>query len=119
MSDVEVLSAEIDASQGSFIHLLRFELLWDHPKFIALCWAMHNAAKSKTKQSSLPRELSLLFWYCGTFVPEWIAQRDFRIGQPHIDYDRAIKVLRTLGNGWFGDDCVLADDEFARQLAAQ
>jgi hypothetical protein len=114
----QLLTRELGASPGSFIAGLRFELRWDSAKFSQLCAALHAAAKTYAGNTTLPRDLSQLFWYCGTFLPRWLDQRDFRVGQPHVDYDKASALLKRLGDAWFGDDCLLNDSELAEALSA-
>jgi hypothetical protein len=107
-----------NVSTGTFIGVVRFGLRWDNEKFVCLCWAMHAAAKQRRGDSVLPRDLSQLFWYCGTFMPMWIDQSAFRVGQPAIDYDRALRVLKLLGNEWFGEGELVSDAEIANELEA-
>ncbi len=111
-----ILKCEVDAAEGSFVATLRYNLRWDREKFVQLCEALHSAAKANVGKPELPRELSQLFWYCGTFLPMWLEQRDFRVGQPEVDHDRANKLLKALGNEWFGEDCLIDDDDFKSQL---
>lgn len=115
--DQALLLNELAAAEGSFIASVRFDLRWNSKKFRRLCRAMHNAAKANAGSGDLPRGMSQLFWYCGTFLPAWFDQREFRVGQPHVDYGQVATILRTLGNEWFGEDCLSDDTEFERQLA--
>lgn len=114
----EILLMEHDAAIGSFVASFRFHLKWDNEKFIRLCWALHQASKRHRGDSALPRDLSQSFWWCGTFVPFWIEQTDFRVGQRSIDYDKAKTLLRDLGDEWFGEGNPLTDAEIAERLAA-
>jgi hypothetical protein len=114
----DVLERELNPVSGSFIAGIRFDLHWDPVKFAEMCQALHAISKAHIGSKELRRDVSQLFWYCGTFLPMWIEQRDFRVGQPHVDYDKAYSLLKRLGDGWFGDDCLLTDEEFARELAA-
>jgi len=109
---------EHDAVVGSFTASFRFDLKWDNEKFIRLCWALHAATKHHRGVSTLPRDLSQVFWWCGTFVPLWVEQTDFRVGQPSIDYDEAKSLLRSLGHQWFGEGDPLGDAEIAKRLSA-
>jgi hypothetical protein len=117
-ADPQVLYRELNASPGSFIAALRFDLKWDNHKFVELCWALHDAAKQNRGEATVPRGVSQLFWYCGTFVPFWIEQRDFRVGQPAVDLARAMRLLRLLGNDWFGEGELSTDAEIGKELAA-
>ncbi|HEY2589064.1 MAG TPA: hypothetical protein VGI81_25195 [Tepidisphaeraceae bacterium] len=114
----EVLVRELSASPGSFIAAVRFDLRWDSAKFSELCKALQTATKEYVGLSDLPRDLSQLFWYCATFIPMWVQQRDFATGQSHINYEKACYLLKRLGNAWFADDSLLGDDEFAAMMAA-
>jgi hypothetical protein len=114
----DVLARELNASPGSFIAGVRFELRWDPAKFAELCEALQAAAKQHVGSSELPRDLSQLFWYCGTFIPMFVQQRDFTVGQSNVNYEKACSLLKRLGNAWFGDDCLLGDDEVAALLTA-
>jgi hypothetical protein len=110
----EVLSRELNASPGSFIAGVRFDLRWDSAKFSELCEALQTATKEYVGSSELPRDLSQLFWYCGTFIPMLVQQRDFIVGQSHINYEKACSLLKRLGNAWFADDSLIGDDELWR-----
>jgi hypothetical protein len=114
----EVLAREWNASPGSFIAGMRFDLRWDSAKFATLCEALQAATKEYAGRSDLPRDLSQLFWYCGTFIPMLVQQRDFTVGQSHVNYDKAFSLLKRLGDAWFADDSLLTDDELASKLAA-
>ena len=103
---------------GSFIAGVRFDLRWDSAKFSEFCEALHTATRQYAGRSELPRGLSQLFWYCGTFIPMFVRQRDFTVGQSHVNYEKACSLLERLGNAWFGDDSLLSDDELASKLAA-
>src|SRR4051812_21501225 len=118
LNNPEVLARELNASPDSFVAGIRFDLRWDSAKFSELCEALQAATKQHAGSGELPRDLSQLFWYCGTFIPMWVQQRDFTVGQSHIDYDKACSLLKRLGNAWFADDNLLGDDEFVALLAA-
>ncbi|MEO0797510.1 MAG: hypothetical protein AAFX93_20360 [Verrucomicrobiota bacterium] len=110
------LQAELNLSKGSFLAAVRFDLVWDSEKFIELCQAMHSVSKENKGENCLDKDISQLFWYCGTFIPMWLEQRDFKVGQPDIDYHRAIEVLKKLGNEWFGDECAFEEKQFEEEL---
>jgi hypothetical protein len=114
----EVLSRELNAMPGSFISGVRFGLQWDSAKFSELCEALHAATKRRVRSSDLPRDLSQLFWYCGTFIPMWVQQRDFTVGQSHVNYEEACSLLKRLGDAWFADGNLFSDDELAGRLTA-
>jgi hypothetical protein len=114
----EVLAREVNASPGSFIAGVRFDLRWDPATFSELCEALQAATKQHVGSRELPRDLSQLFWYCATFIPVFVQQRDFTVGQSHVNYEKACSLLKRLGDAWFADDSLLADDELARELAA-
>lgn len=116
LENSDVLVRELTASPGSFIAAVRFELRWDSAKFSELCNALQAATKQYVGVSDLPRDLSQLFWYCGTFIPMWVQQRVFTVGQSNINYENARSLLMRLGNAWFADDGPLDDDEFAAML---
>lgn len=113
----EVLLRKLNATPESFIGGIRFELRWDASKFCDLCLALQAATKAQCGTNTLARDLSQLFWYCGTFVPLWVQQRDFAVGQPDVNHEKACSLLRRLGDAWFGDDSRLADEELAERLA--
>jgi hypothetical protein len=108
----------VNASPGSFIAGVRNDLRWESTKFAELCEALHAATKQHVGSDNVPRDLSQLFWYCGTFIPMWVQQRVFTVGQSHVNYEKACALLKRLSNAWFGDECLLPDDELASALAA-
>lgn len=112
-----ILFNELDAGDGSFIAEARLHLRWNGDKFRRLCLGMYEVAKEYQGCNELPRDLCQLFWYCGTFLPRWFEQREFRVAQPHVNYDQAVKLLRSLGDAWFGEGCLISDDEFRRKMA--
>ena len=114
----EVLTREWNASPGSFVACVRFDLRWDAAKFSALCEALQAATKEYVGRTDLPRDLSQLFWYCGTFIPIFVQQRNFTVGRPHVNYDKACSLLKRLGDAWFAEDNLLTDEELASKLAA-
>ena len=114
----EVLTRELNASPRSFVAGLRFDLRWDSAKFSELCEALQAATRRHVGSSELPRDLSQLFWYCATFIPVWVQQRDFTVRQSHVNYEKASWLLKRLGDAGFADDCLLGDDELANTLAA-
>ena len=118
LDNSEILARELNATPGSFIAGIRFDLRWDSTKFSELCEALQAATKQHVGSSDLPRDLSQLFWYCGTFIPMFVQQRDFTVGQSHVNYERACSLLKRLGDAWFCDDCLLGDDEFTSRLTA-
>jgi hypothetical protein len=114
----EVIEREVQASPHSFIGGVRVDLRWDGDKFADLCAALHVAARVHRDDDRLPRAISQVLWYCATLLPMWLRQRDFTVGQPAVDYDRALKLMRRLGDEWFGVDSILPDDEVAREADA-
>jgi hypothetical protein len=66
LNNPEVLARELNASPDSFIAGIRFDLRWDSAKFAELCEALQAATKRHAGSGELPRDLSQLFWYCGT-----------------------------------------------------
>ena len=61
----EVLAREWNASPGSFIAGVRFDLRWDSAKFSTLCEALQAATKEYAGRTELPRDLSQLFGIAG------------------------------------------------------
>ncbi len=114
----EVVVRELNATPGSFIAGVRFDLRWDSAKFAELCEALQAETHQHAGSSNPPRDLSQLFWYCGTFIPRWVQQRDFTIGQSHVNCEKVCLLLKRLGDAWFADDSLLANDEFTTLLAA-
>jgi len=112
----ELLQSEIVAADGSFVAGVRFFMAWDSAKFVNMCRAMHDAARANTGNQCLARDVSQLFWYCGTFLPTWLDQRDFRTGQSHVDYDKVKRILRALGNEWFGEESLIDDQQLESDL---
>ncbi|HYE20509.1 MAG TPA: hypothetical protein VEA69_18825 [Tepidisphaeraceae bacterium] len=121
--DSEILKRELDAAPDSFVGRLRFELRWDSTRFAELCGLLRAAADAQRGAVDLPRGLSQLFWYCGTFIPTWVRQRDFTVGQSGVNYDEACTLLKRLGDAWFcgddeEDDEPISEEELAGRLAA-
>ena len=116
-ADRRTLAREAALADGSFLAGVRHSLRFDVEKFAALCRALHAASRVAAGSDTLPRELSQLVWYCGTFVPRWLGQRDFAVGQPDVDYAAVERVLRTLGSEWFTDNPI-PEAELDQLLAA-
>jgi hypothetical protein len=114
----DVLARELNAAPDSFVAGVRFDLHWDSVKFSELCQALQSATRAHVGKNDLPRDLSQLFWYCGTFIPMWVQQRDFTVGQSGVNYEKACSLLKRLGDAWFGDDSLLSNEELATRLAA-
>jgi len=112
----ENLVREINASDGSFVASLRFDRIWEHVKFVRLCKALHESAKLHQGDTSLPRGLSQLFWYCGTFIPKLTDPHDLPAGSTGINYNMVVRLLEALGNEWFCEGDLLGDDELAEMI---
>jgi hypothetical protein len=98
--DLELLSREFSAEDGSFLLQLRIDLHWDRQAFSRLEQAMRRACGRMESQGHLDRWLAEGYWYLSDFVPGHISHPDFPRPEPAAYYEAATRRLWDLQN-WF------------------
>jgi hypothetical protein len=74
---LSTLKDEFDACDGSFLSLLRIDLVWSEAAFTRLTNAMQSYLVSDREEDCLERWVAEGFWYLSHFVRDWTSHDNF------------------------------------------
>lgn len=97
----QILKAEFDAEEGSFLLQLKGDFVWDTDAFDRLTGAMAQYCReSRGDSPTVERWLAEGFWFVPDWVPMWTSHPNFPRPYSKEYYDRAYERLHDLAF-WF------------------
>ena len=94
-SPEDILKAEFEGADGSFLTLARCELRWDAVAFKRMTGAMFDVACKIRGAESIDHWVAHGFWFCDTWVRDWTSHPDFPKPEKAY-YDSSLRLLHDL-----------------------
>jgi hypothetical protein len=108
---LSTLRNEFDARDGSFLSLLRIDLVWSDAAFTRLTGAMQTYLASDREKENLERWVAEGFWYLSHFVKDWTSNASFPKEFSTAYYESAFERLYDLAHWLFvGESPYQTDD---------
>jgi hypothetical protein len=101
----QVLSAEFNADEGTYLHRLRLDHEFDRAAFVQLATAMRDCCHETASVAVIDRTLAHGFWFVPTFSDQWIAHPNFPKTRTDAYYKRASDILFQLAEWFFSGIC--------------